>query len=194
MAKELENKNSQFYEMIKGRLERLWVVDKEEVIELVVWMDGWGLEVDPVVKRWAENQEFTLGEMWKLLKTGCGMADVFENMLIVKLKDSLPMEEYGTLFKILNFYRLKGLGSESFFKAMEEHFLANIKNLSATNTTSLLIHYANNTNESLESRLKIMKAVEDRIYAVSKFLNADELISVLYCYLKMGNATDTLLQ
>lgn len=57
-----------------------------------------------------------------------------------------------------------------------------------------MIHYANNTNESLESRLKIMKAVEDRIYAVSKFLNADELISVLYCYLKMGNATDTLLQ
>lgn len=39
-----------------------------------------------------------------------------------------------------------------------------------------------------------MNIVEERIYAVSKFLNADELISVLYCYLKTGTATDTLLQ
>jgi hypothetical protein len=57
--------------------------------------------------------------MFKLLKTNFKFADIFENKLIIKLKDSLSLDQYGSLFKVLNFYRLKGYGNDSFYKAME---------------------------------------------------------------------------
>lgn len=132
--------------------------------------------------------------MFKLLKTKFNVSKAFENVIIGKLKDTLSVTEYEPLFKILNFYRLKGLGEDNFYHSLEEHFVKYIKNLSGSNIVRLLIHYANNVNETMEFKVRILELIEERFFAISKFLNADELVAVLFCYLKLNMGSDALIQ
>lgn len=50
------------------------------------------------------------------------MAACFENKILKMLDDALRPEEYDTLFKIINLFRLKQLGDEHFFNELERHF------------------------------------------------------------------------
>lgn len=196
LLKELSNPSSQFHELIANQLNTFWSKSRAEGVELALFYDGWDIKDTDPVESWVANHadELTTEDMFKLLKTKYNLAKPLENAIIRKLGSALPMEEYEMLFKILNFYRLKEIGEENFYRALEEHFAANIKQLSASNLVRLLIHYANNTSETMESKLRIMHLVEQRIFALSKFLNADELISVLFCYLKLNMASEALVQ
>lgn len=196
LLKELSNLKSQFHELIQNQITNFWAKERGECIEYALFFDGWDIKDTESVESWVSNHadEFTLEETFKLLKTKYNVWKPLENAVIKKLGNTVPMEEYDVLFKILNYYRLKGLGEESFFQSLEEHFVKNIKNLSGSNLVRLLIHYANNINESMESKIRILQLVEQRIFAVSKFLNADELISVLFCFLKLSMANEPLIQ
>jgi hypothetical protein len=54
----------------------------------------------------------------------------------------------------------------------------------------LLTHYATNTHESLKSRIKIFEVFEKQFIVMMKFLNPNELITILYCYIKVGRGSD----
>lgn len=52
------------------------------------------------------------------------------------------------------------------------------------------MHYGNTENEGLEIRVSMLEKFEVRLFELMTFLNAKELIGVLYCYVKMGQGSE----
>lgn len=57
--------------------------------------------------------------------------------------------------------------------------------MSGSQLVELVSHYSNNPSENIESKLSILDAVANRMKIVLKHLSAGELVTILYCYLKL---------
>jgi hypothetical protein len=56
----------------------------------------------------------------------------------------------------------------------------------------MIVHYANNIKENYDDKIEILSKVEHKVIENLSFLTHDELIAVIYSYLKTETQTDRL--
>jgi hypothetical protein len=72
--------------------------------------------------------------------------------------------------------------------------LRDINNIPLPNIAEMVVHYANNIKEEYDDMINILTKTEPRIIENIRFFNHDELIAIMFSYLKTGTASEMLIE
>jgi hypothetical protein len=72
--------------------------------------------------------------------------------------------------------------------------LRDINNIPLPNIAEMVVHYANNIKEEYDDMINILTKAEPRIIENIRFFNHDELIAIMFSYLKTGTASEMLVE
>ena len=85
-------------------------------------------------------------------------------------------------------------GEESFFKVVEAVLLRNLDQIPLASLVEMIVHYANNTKENHDDKIEILSKVEGKVLENLAFFTHDELIAVMYSYLKTETFSERLVE
>lgn len=83
---------------------------------------------------------------------------------------------------------------DSFFKVVEGVLLRDLDNIPLSNLVEMVVHYANNIKEEHDDVINILGKVEAKIIQNIKFFNHDELIAIMFSYVKTGTESPQLVE
>ena len=153
----------------------LWKIGKTETLQFVQFLTVWGLAEgrEQILERALSRLELSMDEIFDVLKW-YGY-ELFLEKMVVDRFERMDVKQFEGLFKIVNYFRLKGAGGESFFGWLEGRIQDSVENgsLSASVLAGILVHYANNMKEDDEFRMKILSKMQSKLKKNLKFLSME---------------------
>jgi len=117
--------------------------------------------------------------------------EIFENDFLRLLQNEKGDIDFNRTYRVLTLYRSYNKGSDNFFFTIEEYIKKGIEEMDMEHLTSFLMHYATNPLEDQVSKNEIITKIENRLSKSHIFLNNNQILAVLFAFVKYGKGSDT---